>query len=140
MIKKLELTEEEILELRSFVEDKDILAESEIETLKKWRDELVDSIVFSKLFIKSYKVIKENIYFFDIEDKEEVVKKKDAIGKLIKELGFVPELRNLLEIYGDGTEWESYNIGLKIMKIVKDNREDMEYLISLFFKIFGDVE
>lgn len=134
-MKEITLTEEEISSIKTSIEEKELIDDSEFEILKKWRSELFNSINFSKLFLKSYSLIKENLYLF--ED-EELKKKGEDIKELLDELTFVPELKNYLEIYGDGTEWGSYHLGQRIIGTVRDKNKEMESVISLFFMIFGE--
>ncbi len=136
--KKTEFSQEEIKLLKSYVDDEEIIEDKEMENLKKLRVKSVkDSIAFGDLFIACYSYFRNNLYLFFTDEQDKLYKKLKKFSSSIQEIA---ELRDLLEMYGDGEEWGSHYTGERIKDLVSHNKENMESLIQLFFQVFGEEE
>jgi len=134
----MEFTEKEIQEIKTIFEEKETVEEEELENLKKLKtSSAVDSIALGKLFIQCYHYIKEYIYLLhDKEDKQKLDLEK-KLNNYLNEFK-IEDLRNTIEQYGEGAEFGSYYIGVKIKDIVNIQRNKLKDLVELFFKIFGE--
>ena len=135
MTEKIELTKKEINDLHNMLDDndKEIIEDDDLEKLKKDNNNSGKSkVLLSKVFLDCYDGFSNNLYAFTSDDEK-------LPNKFVKYLEYFKEnaekLRNLIEEYGDGKEFESHFSGEKIKDIVNDFRDDMQSLIHTFFRI-----
>jgi len=126
-----EFTSEDIEEMSSKFEEK--FSEDQITIFMKKRTDLrTNRIVLAQVFISAHDSFQENINLL-----EEGLKLR-----LRGYLSFsnIDELRNLLEDYGDGSNFSSYISGQKIKNIVEIHKIKIKEIISLFYSCFFEEE
>ena len=128
-----ELSNDDSRAIKSYFEDKEIIEDKELEELKKSLSKMgKDSILLGNLFLTSYDYLRIHYNNFDDEDI------KLRTKQLLSSYHYANYFRKLIEDYGDGNEIGSFYSGEKIKDMVVKHRENMMYLINIFFKLVGD--
>jgi len=136
--KETNFTEAEIEKIKSTFEEKDTIEDEDIEKLRKDKIKSgVDSITLGKLFITCYNYLNGSSYLLFDKDDEEKQKLEEKLNQYLNNFQ-IENLRSLIEKYGDGKEFGSYYIGERIKDITNKQRDKLNNLIELFFKVFGD--
>lgn len=124
---------------------KQILSDSELETIKDKCENLIDieiieelkkqkgdtsRINIGKLFLKCHNWLDNSLILLGENDKGKLKKYLDSFKN--------KELRISIEDYGDGKKYGSYIAGEKIKDLVDRKWDKMNELIKLFFQIFEE--
>lgn len=135
----LEPTKEQVGKIKEALNDKDPIEDDEMTKLKEKRIKSESNrIILGHLFIDCFGYVKNNLSKIeDKEDDKELLKAKEVMLKYLEEKNN-QRLRDFIEDYGDGQRYGSFFVGEKIKDIVKENKEDMDKVISIFFKIFEE--
>ena len=120
---KMDLKEEEVREIKEILEDNE---KEHLKTLKS--KSFMNYVNLASLFVICYNYFKTLTYYVDIE-------LSDKINKILNE-NEIQDLLYLLDQYGDGNEFGAYYLGEKIKDYANENKEKIEELIEIFFKIF----
>lgn len=119
--------------IKNFVEEKDLIEDSDMERLKKLRIESQkNNIILSDLFLTCYNYFNGNLYAFYDKPSNLQKKLRDYLYKFK-----IDDIRELLIKYDDGNQWGSHFKEMDINEYVIKNRSKMDELISLFFECFG---
>jgi len=134
--KEIEFTEEELDKIKTKLEEVETIEDTDLENLKKLKVKSgTDSIILGQLFMTCYNYISGYAYLlFDKDDKQDLEKKLNEYLNNFQ----IEALRNLIEEYKDGKEIGSYYIGERIRDLANKQRNKLNKLIELFFKVFGE--
>lgn len=127
------LSETEIDDVRSDLEEKDVIEDDEIKVYLRIRDKSsTDTIAFAKLFLRAYDFFSNNQFLFKSY--------KAKIQTVLNEYPEISQLREYLENYGDGCELGAEFEGQKIKELLQGKRDNMNKLVKLFFQILMEEE
>lgn len=134
MKKMCDLMQSELEDMKSFIEDGDLIDEDELEELRKESKSIfVDSVKLAKVFIKCYDYFYVCLKAF--KDKPYYNKLRDYLNGFRNQ-----ELRSKLEDYGDGKEFGDNYIFQNIKRIINIDRDRRIDLILMFSYVFLEGE
>ena len=131
--KNIELSDEEIEEIKEIIGDKEIIEDEDLEVLKKDKNKAgCDRICLGRIFLKCYDTLRYNLYL--LSGKKVIY---DKLRDFLNEFEDIEKIKNNFEHYKDGEEFGSYYDAENIKAWVSKNKESVDNLIQLFFNIFG---
>lgn len=124
-INDLKFSEEDIESIKKSVTEYD-----DFDPFKEIRVKIgTDKILFAKLFLTAFDKFNESVYSFG-DLKEKLSNYLDSFQ--------IENLRCLIEQYGDGESFGDYYTREKIFDFVNKERNKMDQMINLFFRVFGE--
>lgn len=130
---KEEVKKDNLENLRSIVDDKDIIKEKKIEELSKKRESAIrNNLALGELVLECESILKDNLDKFKDDTNDE----RDFVKTLIEGVD-IKSLRLAFSEYDYGNSIGDYQIKLRICEIVEEKRDSYRKLVNSFFEIFG---
>jgi hypothetical protein len=125
----------DISELKTLIEEKELISDEFLEEIKKYKlMAIVNDVYLAKCFLIVYNFLYINLSYFTQNDKNPL---KERLTQIKYEIN-MNELTKYLNSYGDGNEIGSHYTSQNILEIVTVHRDLMIELVNLFSELFGD--
>lgn len=133
-MEEINLTLEQIEELRDIASERDIISDEELESMKDLKKTITENpINLAALYIKSYDTFAINIFEFKNDSNDY----SGEIKKLLEQHS-IDRLRDLIELYDGGKGYGDALTESNIRSLVGKNRNKYLELIKLFYQVFGE--
>lgn len=136
-------SEETINLIKEELNDKDIFEDDQIKKLQEKRSKSgSNKIILAHLFIECLDNIKNNLNKIETKEDDEDKKLSKAKREISNYLKYRDDkkLRDLIEEYNDGKDYGAYFLELNIKDLAVEKKDQMNNVISMFFKIFEEDE